>query len=590
MYSVTNTFRNAMNDYIIQPVLRGTVAGSQFTQDDILKDSFRCCNQNIAVNDAKLGGVFIGELRMTLLSSIASVRGDWLGKVISCEFGLVTEAGEEYIPCPSRYYTISEANWTDQGLKIVAYDNMVKLEKAYTQEQNSGLAWDWLQYVARKCDIAIGNTETEVYRMTNGNKVLGLDSVDNIETFRDLISYLSMALGGYATIDRNGALVIKQFNGEIVNEIDPTKRFAGCSFSDYQTSYTGISVVNNADGMVEVYNTYPNDGLTMKLGSNPFLQLGTREVKDEIRDNILRALKHFDYVPFKATLLGCCAYDLGDLIRFTGGIAENSVGCIMAYDFGFNSYTISCYGANPSLQSVQTKTDKNISGITKSKITEQLAISSLTNLASIPINNNWNEVGTLTFSVSKAQVILFHGVVKEHITTGGTLAYRYFLNSQELDFIHEVNKFEGVDTTTLFIPITVDANIPNTLRVVVSSSDGARGTVQPLEMRGAVLGVGINLSDWDGNISIKDNFSLALNGGLEINFVDTVNSVGMYDYIPARISDDFVVEINNGVDINFTDALMITLNEKEYRRVTEDGLLRITEDGYYRTTEKNEEE
>lgn len=581
MYEITDSFRSAMNDFVIKPVLRGSIGGKAFTQDDILQDSFRCCNQCIAVNDARLGGVFVGELRMTLLDSIANVRGDWVGKVIDCDFGLWTETGEEYIPCPSKFYTVYSADWTEQGLKIVAYDNMIKLDKTFDGEQTSGTPYAWLQFIARRTGIVIGNTESEVNAMPNGTQVIGIDSSDNISTYRDLASYLSAVLSGYATINRRGELVIKQFNGTVVNTIDPDSRFAGCSFSDYTTKYTGLSVVNNADAKVEYYHVNPDDGLTMKMGSNPFLQLGVNQ--EQIRLNILNELSSYKYVPFKATLLGCCAYDLGDLIRFTGGIAVDSVGCIMAFEFGLNSYSIACYGDNPALENVQTKTDKNISGITKSKASESLAVATLTNINNVGITEDWKEIGSVMFAVAKKQTVMFHAVAKENIATGGTVRYKYVLNDDPIDFIHEVHVDEGIDTATLFIPFVVEADVFNTFRVYVESDDAA-GTIDTLNMRGAVLGVGMSFSEWDGTLSFFDTFSLRLAGKTAVNFVDGDVIINQLTPDRSTVSDVFSLSTRRKMSVAFDDDMRITLKEKTFRRITEDGSIRMTEDNCYRIT------
>lgn len=582
MYTVSDTFRAAMNDFVIRSVLRGNIDGVPFTHDDILKDSFRCCNQCIAVNDAKLGGVFVGEIRLTLLDTIANTRGDWLGRVIECEYGLITETGAEYIPCPSRFYTIYSADWTEQGLKVVAYDNMIKLEKTFEREISSGSAWAWLQYISRKTGILIGQTETEVNTMPNAMEVLGIDSADKIETYRDLVSYLAATLAGFATIDRRGALIIKQFDGEVVATIDPDKRFTGASFSDYTTKYTGLSVVNNSDSTVSYYHTNPDDGLTMKLGANPFLQLGL--VQENIRNRILNALGSFVYVPFKATLLGCCAYDLGDLIRFTGGIAVNSTGCIMSFDFGLNSYSIACYGDNPALENVQTKTDKNITGLTKSKASEQLAITNLTNIDKISIATEWKEVGSIAFSVNKKQIILFNAVSKMNLQSDGNVQYKYTLNDNELDFVHDIYAHSGTDTATLFIPFGVEADLLNTFKVYARSGD-TTGTIEALNVRGSILGVGINISEFDGTISLFDTFSQRIRGEKTIHFVD--GGAVLTEYIPERegVADVFELRLVGGLGIDYEDNIRITLRDKEFRRVTEDGSLRLTEDGeHYRRT------
>lgn len=583
MYQVSNDFLSAMHSFIIQPVLRGTVGNIPFTHDDILDGSFRCCNQNVSVNDVKIGGVFVGELELTFLSSVATSRGDWYGKKIRCEYGLAVGDEIIYIPCPSYEYVINEATWTENGLKIVAYDNMLLLDKSYEGEQSSGMPYSWLSVISRKTGVPLGVSELQVASMPNGNKVINLFSTDKIETYRDLLSYLASVLGGFATINREGKLIIKQFNGSVVDVIDAQSRFSGCSFSDYTTRYTGLSVMNAEDSTTSYYHVNPDDGLTMKLGNNPFLQLGAEEIKKEMRLNILNSIQSFSYVPFKVSMLGCCVYDLGDCIRFTDGIAENSVGCIMSYDFGLNDYAVAGFGDNPALESAQSKTEKNITGLVKTQSSEQLTTTTLTNIDSVDIGSSWNKVGSLTFVVSKKQTILFHGVSKHDLSVGGSVRYKYLLNDNELDFIHECKYDKGIDTTTLFIPFQAEPNIFSRLDIYVQS-DNAVGVIDSINLRGALLGSGMVVPDWDGTLSFNDTFNLELHGAISHNFGEVLE-VNAGEIEKAEFEETFVLDLVGSYNFAFGDQLNITTITPTYRRITEDGVKRYTENGDYRITE-----
>lgn len=584
MYQVSESFSQLMHSYIIHPALKGTVGDLSFTQDDILEGSFRCCNQCVSVNDVKVGGVFVGELQFTLLRSVANTRGDWYGKVIRCEYGLSAGGTTEYIPCPSYEYTINEATWTENGLRIVAYDNMLKLDKAYSNEQSSGQPWNWLQFVAAKTGIVLGNTQAEIEAMPNGTKVIGLFSIDKIETYRDLISYLSATLAGFATIDRSGRLIIRQFNSSFVDTIDSDSRFAGCTFSDYTTRYTGLSVVNSETNETIYVHVNPDDGLTMNLGNNPFMQYGIEATKSEMRNNILAAIQSFQYVPFKTTMLGCCAYDLGDVIKFTGGIAGQSKSCIMFYDFGLNDYGIAGYGDNPALESAQSKSDKNITGLSKQQSSEHLAVTNFTNIGEVGISDEWTKIGGVAFYVEKEQTVLFHGVSKHNLDTAGTVRYKYVLNDIDVDFIHECQYDEGIDTTTLFLPFVVPATLTQRLDIYVQSDD-ATGTVENLDMRGAILGAGVIAATWDGTINIIEAFNLTLVGCVSIPFAEGGVDVSTQIPTPAMCTDLFGLSLEGVIEIPFSDELRIITAVPIYDITDELGDDMFTESGDYIVTE-----
>ena len=584
MYNISDKFRNAMRSNLIIPKLRGTINGETFTQDDILEGSFRVCNQCVDVSQISLGGVFVGELRLTFLPTVATSRGSWVGKTLTCEYGLEYEGEDVFIPCPSYLYYISEANWTAEGLEIVAYDSMSKLDLTYSEEISSGYAYDWLLYISTKCGIPLGMTQEEVEALPNGTAMFGLYTADNIQTYRDLLSFLASALGSFATCGRDGSLVVKRFGAEPVDTIDETKRFAGGSFSDYVTTYTGLQVVDIESEAVRYYHEDKDDGLVMKLGTNPFLQYGVEDIKNEMRLNVLHSLRTFKYVPYDITLLGCCAYDLGDVIRFTGGIAEDSIGCVMSYDFGMNDYSVAGYGDNPALQSALSKLDKEISGFYNQKNAETAKITSLTNIREIPVSEQWTKLGSLTFAAAKKQTIMFNGVSKLHLTRGGLVRFKYDLNGVDIDFIHEVVLDEGTDTATLFIPAVIDSSIPYTFTVSIQS-DEAVGTVEPLDLRGALMGVGISEADWSGVIVLEDVFKAIPH---KAHIVATLRE----DYIVTKVemAKETLAETFGGVAhvshiiANLTDDIRVITRAGIYDRRREDGITRTTEDGTTRKT------
>jgi hypothetical protein len=66
-------------------------------------------------------------------------------------------------------------------------------------------------------------------------------TTNDVETWRDLVSWLAQTIGCFATADREGNIVFRSFNQTVVDTIDDAHRFTGGSFSDYVTRYTGLS-------------------------------------------------------------------------------------------------------------------------------------------------------------------------------------------------------------------------------------------------------------------------------------------------------------------------------------------------------------
>lgn len=585
MYIVDESFMDAMHSDVIIPCLRGKLNGVDFTGEDILSDSFRVANQCVDTKKITLGGVYVGELKMTLLPTIASTRGNWLGKKISCEYGLIYDDVPHYIPCPSGEYTIYSAVWIAEGLEVIAYDNMSKFDQEYQNEQSNGRAYDWLRFMCRRCGVELGMTQEEVEALPNGKEMLGLYDTSVIETYRDALSYIAAALCSFATINRTGQLILKTFKQDIDDSIDETKRFAGGSFSDYETEYKAISVVDMSTGAVDKIGSTKGIELTVELGKNPFLQLGLKGIKYQIRNNIKEGLKAFKYTPFDVTLLGCCVYDLGDVIEFTGGIAGRVKGSVMMYDFGLNDYSFYGFGENPAMLSAHDALEKSVSGLNGAVENKSLGIAQTTNISEFELSTNWQTLGSLKFAVAESQTCLFHAVSKFNLRISGPVEFRYRVNSDVLDFIHEVQMPFGIDTATLFIPFAAVGGIPTTFEVQVKSTD-AQGTVQPLDLRGAVLGSGIQTDDWDGIIRLEDEFGrITRHRGIR-NITETEIRFTKRTPIKANVEDLFERIIREDRVKTFDYDYRITMKINEYTRIeeNEDEVTRITEDGIIRTT------
>ncbi|MCR5025444.1 MAG: hypothetical protein K6A90_14105 [Lachnospiraceae bacterium] len=197
--------------------------------------------------------------------------------------------------------------------------------------------------------------------------------------------------------------MFRQYGTTVVDTLDDKHRFTGSSFSDFETRFTGISVVNMSDSTTSYYGVEPDDGLTMNLGSNPFLQYGVAETLEGMRREVLNALQNICYVPFKVKAIGNPAYDLGDVLVFGDGIADASkLYCITKYVFKYNGeYEMTGVGKDPALSNAKSKTDKNLIGILSNTSENALVHYLFTNTDVINIGDNTrNLVASIRFATA----------------------------------------------------------------------------------------------------------------------------------------------------------------------------------------------
>lgn len=395
MYSVSQDYLDALDLPVRTYKLAGTVGGVSFDESNIL--SIEISNQVSEGSEIKLGSVYIGELTASFYGVTGIARGSWVGKTIVLSEGLMLEDNSfEYVPLG--VFTIAEANHTQEGVDVVAYDAMTAFDKARNDLTETGTAYDFLSLMCQKCGVTLGMTSADVAALTNGTETLSIYSENDIETWRDLLSWVAQTLCSVATINRAGELELRQYSVSSAATIDETHRFTGCSFSDFTTYYTGMSVVNIALRQTEYKSVTPDDGLTYNLGSNPLVQGDY-----ELVQNIIDEFSDVQLVPFSAQMLGGAIYDLCDCLTFSGGIAAGAVCGVMGYTWKYNgAYAVNGFGSNPALATAKSKAQKDIDAIYNTIGEEINQMSVVQNSSSVTCGES-TEASILTYNFEVTQ-------------------------------------------------------------------------------------------------------------------------------------------------------------------------------------------
>ena len=431
MYSVSDEFKKAMKKPVLKTYLKGTIGDVNFNDSNILSGSFSITNQCSGSEALEIGQVYVGELNATFLD-INLERYKWKGQVITPFFGLeLADKTVEYIPLG--VFIIDSAEWTKTGVIVKAYDNMSLLDKNCNKTITEVTAYECLQRIEKETGIVFANSEEEIKTFPNGDILMSETTSNDVETWRDLLSWLSQTLCAFAASDREGKIRLTQYKEEVDDTIDNSLRLTGASFSDFITRYTGLSVVNMADSTTNYYGLDIDDGLTMNLGSNPFLQYGLDQTKEDMRKSILNGLQAINYVPFKVKTILPPVYDLGDVLVFSKGLADESKKyCISKFTFNYHgTYELQGVGKDPSLSSAKSKTDKNISGLISNTDENTLVNYSYSNSKAIDIKENKQEtIASIRFaSGTKDSEVSF----KAELLLNATSTYSHTVNDTVID-------------------------------------------------------------------------------------------------------------------------------------------------------------
>lgn len=413
MYPVSEAFLQAVQENTRRYYWTGritTKAGSvhEFSEKDIVKGSGYISSQCCGSTEMELGTVYSAEMGITLFSEID--RYTLEDALIEPFYHLLV--GDAYETVPMGIFEISEANRSIRCLEIKAYDYMLRFEKDFNVTETIGNAYEIVSLCCKACSVELAHTQSEMEAMPNGSTVLSIYSENDIETYRDVLYYIGQVLGGFFCINREGKLELRKYGSEPVMNINNKQRFSS-SFSDFITRYTAVSSTNMKTQTAEYYALETDDGLTMNLGVNPFLQFGTDDTRKELCEQILADISVIKYVPFDSDTIGNPALDIGDVLKFSGGHADEEQTTCITYSqcrIG-GKHSLKCVGKNPRLAQAKSKNDKNISGLLNQLDAGKIGIHTFTNASAYTLGETDTRIISIEFATTEENHAQFFGQV-----------------------------------------------------------------------------------------------------------------------------------------------------------------------------------
>lgn len=517
MYEVSAAYKKAMKEPVHRLLIGGSISNTTFSDRNVLKGSFSITNQCSDDSEMKIGQVYVGELNATFVN-LNVERYSLQNKLIKPTFSRKTADGYETIPLG--IFKVSEASWTSSGIVIKAYDNMAELDKGCDVNSANGTPYELALLACKSCKLELGTTKEEFKEFANGIENLSMVAENDIETWRDFISWVAQTCACFVTADRFGKIVFRTYGDTVVDTIGSKHRFTGASFSDFETRYTGLSCVNIGDKTTSYYGMEVDDALTYNLGSNPFLQYGVDDAKEEMRRAILHSLQNICYVPFKASMIGDPVYDLGDVLSMSEGIADGSkLYCITKYTFNYNGeYEVQGVGKNPAIANAKSKTDKNIAGLMNQDDENLIHFTVFTNTGPVVVEDKSNQsvfsmrfIATKTTHVALDMEILLNvetteeGEEYQWVEHDAVAKVHYYIDGAEIDLRKPVETWQdGQHILTLRYDLqAVDAAI-HTWDVWIEMQGGS-ATIDTYGIHAVAMGQGLAAeSDWDGTITASD--------------------------------------------------------------------------------------
>lgn len=285
MYNVSTEYKN----YIKMP--------SRTLSSRILIGSETYTDYEIA--DMKLEGDLVPGEEFTLGTTVctkfeATIMTDNMVmalNVVKPYIGLEIDGTVEEVPLG--VFNIDDVKDVKGNKQIVAYDNMMKLEKAYFSDLTYPATIQAVaNEIAQKAEVAFNGT-------------LPNYTIEKIEgkTLREAIGIIAGICGGFARMNRVGQLEIVQLTTTDI-EISPDNFFGNLEKADKSFTIKKITAVKEDNSTITAGSGLASEEITF---SNNF-------ITQSILNNILNAYKNFSYMPLKMEWQGNPCLDVGDII------------------------------------------------------------------------------------------------------------------------------------------------------------------------------------------------------------------------------------------------------------------------------------
>lgn len=440
MYPVSEAFLSAVQENTRKYEWSGkitTTGGTvyEFASKDIVKGSGYITRSCCGNNEIELGSVHAAEMKITLFLDVD--RYSLEDAIVELFHSLVLPDGTTET-IPMGIFEVSEANRHIKTIELVGYDYMLRFDKS-AGDMTSGYPYDFLTFACEKCKVELAHTKEEIETMPNGTELLGIYQDGNIETYRDMIFYVAQVLGRVCQINREGKLELKAYGSEPVVTMEAKLRFSS-SYSDFVTRYTAVYSTNEVDAISEYYCLDPDDGLTMNLGVNPLLQYGLANTREVVITNILNAISVINYVPFDSDTIGNPALEPMDVVKFTGGHADDdSISCITSVTYKINGkQTLKGVGKNPLLSSAKSKADKNIIGLLNQVETGKFVICSYENASELIVGTEPIRIIDVTFAAIESTSALFIGNINCVVSAEKETVTKEYTVSHEVPIVDSI--------------------------------------------------------------------------------------------------------------------------------------------------------
>lgn len=369
----------------------------------VLAGSVCVDNQCVSGQELAFGGVYMGQASLQLRTELSSAA--FYDAALEIDYKIRLPDGSWYT-LPVGRYTVAEAERSAAVVSLTAYDHMLKLERPLAGSVIQGDAYAMLTQIAETCGVELGQTEAEIRALSpNAELLRQLDAGYHVSTWRDCAGAVAQLLAGFATFDRLGRLVVRQFGGAPCATLGENAR-TNAKISDFSCHYAALTIETDDDSYTA--GTEGDSGLAMTIADMPLAESGLPSTKQGICDALFARLQNMDYTPMTVTLPGDPALELGDRLTVpTKDGAPQTLVTHLVWKFR-GTQTLKGVGKNPYLTGT-TRTDTRLRSLQKQTAANKVIYYSFSNGSDLVVRGDGAEISAanLTFVTTQNTSAMF---------------------------------------------------------------------------------------------------------------------------------------------------------------------------------------
>lgn len=317
---------NALNEYLNKTTrLEGqyvraeikTKSGVKYTisDDELSGGTVKIEKKSVSGSSFDIGECYINNATITIIDKANKYSENFNNAEMSLFFGVKNaslgldeeiQLGKFIIPTDTTIRKIA-------SIQLVGDSVLSKFDMSTNGVTTSGKPYALVSWCCIACGVELALTEAEFNALSkNTSYTFYISEASSIETYRDIIMYVSQIIGGFATDTNDGKLTFKTYNISSSTFNINNDTIASSKLGDSSYKLDGMTIQYN--NKVLYIHGDSNSVYTLGLESNPLFDKLNEELVVIICNNIWSQLKDLTFRGFDFQYNGNPAIECGDIL------------------------------------------------------------------------------------------------------------------------------------------------------------------------------------------------------------------------------------------------------------------------------------